>query len=345
MSFALSRQATDTLRGWAILAVVWIHVLSMLPGLTQLSVTSTFFVVSDQLSRFCVPLFFLLSGWSLQFAYGEKKISWLGFMRKRLKKLLPLYFLWSILSYLVFKIVPQWGMGDNGPSFLQQIIFGQADYQLYFWFVIVQFYAVFPVLSKLFKKFPHGVLIGSWLIQFGMLRVLPQLPTIIDFPYWLGMDRVQYVWGTVWIGYFTLGMWIAKYGLPVKLRVWAWIAAGLGGALAILNARQLLSAHVDPLLAFQFTRPAVYLYGALFGVAACIEAHYQTQKQLNKKQQETAMSSLGKWSYVIFLNHLILLRLIAGVGAGWLDGAHALQVFLVWLIGSGLSVVLVRKDW
>lgn len=343
MNFALSRNATDVLRGWAITAVVGIHVLSMLSGVTQLSTTSPLVVFLDQSFRFSVPLFFILSGWSLQFSYGERSLQWMQFLKKRLTKLIPLYVLWSVLSMVVFWIVPEWGLGQYAPPVALQFVLGQADYQLYFWFVIVQFYFLFPLLHSIFSRLPHLTLIGGWLVQAGALLAFQHVELSHYLPVWLGMDRSHYIWSFAWIGYFVLGMWIARFGLPIRLRTWAWLATALAGGLAVRDAWLALDQRIDPLLAFQFTRASVFWYGSLFGLAALLQARKWTVEGVAKPL--IIWRHLGKWSYVLFLNHLILLRLAVSSSVGLMDFPRGIAVALLWVAGTGLSVFIVKKGW
>lgn len=343
MNFALSRDATNVLRGWAIMAVIGLHLLSMVSGVTQFSITSPVAVSLDQFFRFSVPLFFVLSGWSLQFSYGERQLNWLLFLKKRLTKLIPLYALWSVLSMIVFWVVPEWSFGVYAPNRIVQLLLGQADYQMYFWFVIVQFYVLFPVLKSIFGKLPHLTLIGSWLIQGGVLFAFEQFEFFQHLPVWLGMDRSQYIWSFAWLGYFTLGMWIARFGFPLRLRRWAWLATAIAGGLAVRDAFVALDQRIDPLLAFQFTRASVFWYGSLFGLAALLQAKKWTVDGVAKPL--LIWRQLGKWSYLLFLNHLILLRLLVSSVAGTIDPGKSVVVTVLWLFGTGISIVLIKKGW
>ena len=64
-SINLTVKDTNLLKGLAISAVVLLHVLAYLKGIYFASSSQWFYVLIDQLSRFCVPLFLMVSGYGL----------------------------------------------------------------------------------------------------------------------------------------------------------------------------------------------------------------------------------------------------------------------------------------
>lgn len=83
----------DALRGLAILAVLMIHITSSYVG----SSYSAMFL--NQISRFAVPTFLVLSGWGLTIS-GRISVNFWKYIWKQAKKLLIPYFLWSIAYWL-----------------------------------------------------------------------------------------------------------------------------------------------------------------------------------------------------------------------------------------------------
>lgn len=83
----LSLHRSNVIKGLAILAVLVVHVLAYLPGIYHGS-QQIFFIGLDQLARFCVPAFLIISGYGLATKYEGKTISYLPFIKERFAKLL-----------------------------------------------------------------------------------------------------------------------------------------------------------------------------------------------------------------------------------------------------------------
>ncbi len=143
----------DSLRIFAILGVVFIHVSSKsleLAGYDIQRVPLSLFL--NQAARFAVPLFFLISGFVLEYNY--QKLNLTQFFQKRLNKLAVPYIIWSIIYYITLNRHPLKELVST--DFVKQLLLGTSSIQLYFIPAIVILYLLFPVfhryLSWFFKK-------------------------------------------------------------------------------------------------------------------------------------------------------------------------------------------------
>lgn len=159
----------DIVRGIAILAVLLIHGTSTprveLPLGTQ---SHTMYFAINNLSYFPVQAFVLLSGLVLFYSYYDKwsirKIP--GFYRKRLQYILIPYVLWSCFYYLYDQwLNPDISVHFSLKEFADLLPWAEAGYHLYFMSLIMQFYALFPLLVTLAKWRP----LGRYLWLFGIL--------------------------------------------------------------------------------------------------------------------------------------------------------------------------------
>ena len=118
----------DGLRAAAALAVVMIHV--------SAGQTTDAELVWNQLSRFAVPMFLVLTGFGHAGALTEGKFEPQGWtaVRRRLSRVLPPYFLWSA-AYLVLEALC--GTPHAHPLF--DLLTGGAYVHLYYIFILVQF--------------------------------------------------------------------------------------------------------------------------------------------------------------------------------------------------------------
>ena len=306
---SLTIDGTNVLKGIAIVAVVLIHVLSSIQPSPFLAdpLTSLIVVALDQVSRICVPLFVALSGYGLFQQYTQKKQSYGVFLTKRIKKLAPLYLVWSGIFYVVFAFIPSWGSQTVQPSFLGQLLMGRADYHLYFVPMILQLYMVFPLIARAYKKRPVVTLLAAFLIQVVWWWVYSYGDRRVVTTQYFLEDREQYLWMTNWIAYFVLGMHLPK--------LWAWIAthvlhfysvavfAIVSTLLVVFDAFTAIQSGIDPLFALKFTRYPVLVYS----LVAILLISYSVAR---KSRQIPLFSWLGQNSYQIYLGHTLVLRFV-----------------------------------
>jgi probable poly-beta-1,6-N-acetyl-D-glucosamine export protein len=154
--------AVDGLRVVAILAVVMIHVTTKMLQMHGGDVVGhPVTLILNQISRFAVPLFFMMSGYVLELSHKDE--SYFKYLKRRVNKILVPYVFWSLVYGLI--IYPQ-----NIASLPRLLIFGGAAYQLYFIPAILVFYVIFPVIHKTVKFIDNRwVMWGLLLIQMGFL--------------------------------------------------------------------------------------------------------------------------------------------------------------------------------
>ncbi len=136
--------AIDAMRAVSILAVILIHTTTRVLESVHYDLNNyqwTLFL--NQLSRFAVPLFILISGFVLELSHNING-DWITFYKKRLSKIFIPYLFWSALYYLLVYT-------DNSDNFIQVLLKGNASYQLYFIPSLCLFYLLFPILHKAYK--------------------------------------------------------------------------------------------------------------------------------------------------------------------------------------------------
>lgn len=153
------KTSIDLLRILAILGVVLIHTTSRSleqSNVDVLRIPWTLFL--NQISRFAVPLFFLISGFVLELRYKEN-LNVKIYYKKRLTKLLIPYIFWSLIYY--FMIPENRIAGLFNLNIINQLLYGTASIQFYFIPSIIILYAMFPLLHKYANKF-----LNNWFIIF-----------------------------------------------------------------------------------------------------------------------------------------------------------------------------------
>ena len=151
----------DGLRAAAALAVVMIHV--------SAGQTTDAELVWNQLSRFAVPMFLVLTGFGHAGALAEGKFEPQGrtAVRRRLSRVLPAYFLWSA-AYLVLEALC--GTPHAHPLF--DLLTGGAYVHLYYIFILVQFVLLADFFCIAMQRHPRRLMLCAAAATFGMQLLL-----------------------------------------------------------------------------------------------------------------------------------------------------------------------------
>lgn len=124
----MEREKWVNIRGLAILCVVLIHITGAY--LTHnFTLTSSFILLLNQASRFCVAVFFISSGFGLSYSQADK-IGIIPYYKKRFK-IVPPYIFWTVLYFFVTHF--RGGMF----GFSYGVITGNTYYHMYFIAVLI----------------------------------------------------------------------------------------------------------------------------------------------------------------------------------------------------------------
>jgi peptidoglycan/LPS O-acetylase OafA/YrhL len=220
----------DAVRGVAIAAVAVIHgtAEAVSAGTPEADPVKLMMLIVNKLCAFVVPAFLFVSG--LVLFYGlpaEWNRETLGrYCRRRAQTVLVPYLIW-ISIYYVFN---QWlahgrEMKLDPVYFAKLLLTGGASYHLYFLVIIMQFYAVFPLVSALVRRFDRG---GRLLLASGLLLQLG----FYAFGLLVHAVPFSYLWGMSYAAFFALGGW---FGLRYEPRAAAVQRRGRGLAAAALS--------------------------------------------------------------------------------------------------------------
>ena len=143
---------------------------------------------SSYLGHYGVQLFIFISSYGLYMSYKDRDIEWLSFLKKRISKLYPtlliglaFVFLLIVLHSYSFPSGYQVKTGLMKLTLLYNFVPNEAislSGPWWFFSVIVQLYAVFPILLKLAKKYgPNSMLLVAFLFT-GITMTLDLLVKI-----------------------------------------------------------------------------------------------------------------------------------------------------------------------
>lgn len=330
----------DFIRAAAALSIIAIHVTASYVYVSR----GAYYI--NQLVRFAVPIFILISGLLLFASNREYKgvRGYFEFLWKRLKKIFVPYIIWSFI-YILYSLRNDLGSIwlDKG-AFLfdtgRKLLYGSAHAHLYFVIIMIQLYLLFPLLSYLMKRWPRLVLALSFLITlYYQTGVYLYLMKLIKFPYFL---LPNYMFFPTWIFYFVFGMYFTT-----RMEFWK---SKLQGKLLPVGAVWAVSLVVL-LLDSRFTgtfsssmKPSIMLY--------CITTFilmYSIFLLLRDKSHILlkGLDWLSEQSYFIYLAHLLVLIAITFISgrlgiSGLLQGFPGmLAVYAATLAGSVLFAYII----
>lgn len=198
----------DWLRALAIVVVVGVHTASkILNNSTPDEWVWHYANAIDSALRWCVPVFFMLSGALL--LTGRKGESTPLFLKKRVSKvLIPLLF-WSAiyLGYNMWELEESYTIKEMFILFLTDNIY----YHLWFLYVILGLYLMAPFLKILvdhMSKATFQIFLGFWVV-FSVL--MPLIPKFLEFEPAFSAGLFE-----PYIGYFLLGAYLVLYPIPKK---------------------------------------------------------------------------------------------------------------------------------
>lgn len=328
---SLSLYRSNIIRGLAILAVVLLHVLAYPHGIYN-GDKQLLFISLDQLSRFCVPAFLIISSYGLATKYRDEKINYFEFIKKRIGKLFPLYLLWSISSILIVRSVPAWSFDNQPISLIVQLLLGQADYQLYFLPVLFQLYFLFPLLWLLRKK-PNLLMALALLVQVALYVFYAARAD--------NSERFEYVISLSWIGYFVFGIYLKLQEVP-RILIKSAIPLSLVSAIAVIyfSLRQ-INAGIDPLFALKFTKLAVIPFGFFINLSL-ITMILPTRNYFIGVTSKILVW-LGENSFLIFLSHTVGLRILYAISTNQLDFSTLAGTILMWIVTIYWSLKILNE--
>ncbi|TYQ30635.1 acyltransferase [Pseudanabaena sp. UWO310] len=161
----------------------------------------------NQVGRFTVPIFVILSGFALAKSEEKRPFELSIFIQRRLWRIVPPYVLFTLLNTVGRSQFLAGNWLDRGQQIGQALASGMGDYHLYFLGIIFQCYVAYPFLRRL--SFSPHKLVALLFITFALFSLrwlsatfgwLPSLTNLLP-----DGNHVIY-----WLPYFQLGIWLAK---------------------------------------------------------------------------------------------------------------------------------------
>jgi len=196
----------DIMRIAAIFAVIIIHTAAPILKNFENSPEWRYANLYDSLSRWCIPVFIMLSG-----AFLTEKISnepLVIFFKKRFRKVLIPFIIWSAIYYYYSSAAPDFS------GLLTHLTLEPAYYHLWFFFLIIGLYIIAPFFSVFIlesDKTRIFYFLSVWLIWASLL---PYLGILTELKTYYTADLSYKVSG--FAGFFAAGYWLKNCKISRK---------------------------------------------------------------------------------------------------------------------------------
>lgn len=317
----------DFIRAISIIAVVVIHSTASIIEASNMS--GFIAVIFNQLSRFSVPAFLIVSGILAFRSSTTHSINVLW--RKRVADIVVPYLVWSTIGLL-------FSSDFSIRTLIFTYVFGQgAFYQLYYIVVLIQFYLLLPIFVFAAQNIRRvvGVCSASCLLVLGYEMSLRQG---VDLGVFNRLIQCTFI---AWMGYFVVGCYIGKnYKRFIEF---------------INNSKTYRLVLITMIISFVLISDSYYLWGEqghditepLFNffridvvVFACVIVWFLFKIGI-KASRSNFIKMLYDNSFGIYLSHLFILILLQRFFNNYLFGNSISTLFTAMLILL-LSLVLTQ---
>ncbi|WP_163969600.1 acyltransferase [Oceanobacillus halotolerans] len=346
-------------RAIAILGVLLVHVTSFPVSVYDTS-SSVYGVYnfSNIFFKFGTPTFIFLSSFVLFYSYYHRPLNKsliTNFYKKRLLYIIMPYVIFSLIYYMYNAPYYTTVMSNSEMTidFLKKLATGEVFAHLYFVFISIQFYVLFPVLLYFFKRFKGLVKHAVW------IGILVQWLFVLINHYYLGLTNKGSI-SFSYFSYYFLGIYAGIYYdqiidfLTIKkhelmktrfglltLLIWSsWLIASLAHVYVWYTTRT-TGAWAPNLIYELLWNVHTYLSAIIL-----LQVSYVIYRRLSNSFVNVLIH-LGTYSFGVYLVHLLILnlyeRLIPPFGTPLLYHIKYIAGFIVTLMISWLIVSLLSS--
>ncbi len=319
----------DILRILATLTVVFYHQTGVAKN-PDISWSESFSLACDGVTRFCVPIFVMISG--ALFLDNSKPLSVKKLYRKNILRIVTAFIFWSVV-YALYNF-------QSVVLFIEGVIMGR--YHMWFLFMITGLYIVTPLLRKITvskNTTEYFLIIGA---VFGIgVSTFNSTPLANIAP-----GVTNYVFNCIDLGalggyvfFFVLGYYLYKFSLPKWANTVLIVSGFLGCVLSIVLTIVTKNQSDAPYYYSHFFLPvtleciAVFLVGKIF-----------ISKINFSEKSEKIIFKLSKYSFGVYLVHDLVLTVIRPFVTDYLGGLPVVAILVATavttIISFAISVVI-----
>lgn len=275
----------------------------------------------DSISRYAVPVFFMISGALLLGRTFEIK----DFLKNRLGKIIPPFLFWS----LFYSIVNRYFFTHetfNLSKVVKDIFYG-SEYHLWFVYVLIGLYLIAPIFQKWIqsaKKNEIQYFLIIWIIT--LFLTIPGV--VIYFP------KINFVYFSGFLGYFVLGYFLKKF---VNWPNWVSYLFIFIGVIITFFGTYYLSHSTGKFYDY------FYEYLSINALLVSIGVFQLFNNKINKvnEKMKPILSSLNECSFGIYLIHPFIINILVIFGVFSYTLNPILDIIIISLVCFILSFIVV----
>lgn len=278
----------DQLRGIAIIALVAIHISSVIVDRNFANTFNfSFLFIYRQLLNFVIPLFIFVSGYFMAIKDVSTIKKYQSFIFKQAKKILIPYVIFTSIFILIDCYS---GESITLKSVTLNFLTGNVVSPYFFIILIFQYYLLLPILQKInnLKGLIISIIINIlyfvalYIYRINLTQDIPNLYYALIFP--------------AWLFFYQYGLYSGKYGLPKKSTIWLWL---LPLSIILILIESLFWLKEKHLVSFAISqlRVSSFIYSFIL-INILVSYRFFNIKFLSK---------IGLVSFGIYLTHMFLL--------------------------------------
>lgn len=290
---SISSVRLDVVRVIACLAVILLHLSATIVMDRDLLGTVGWHIanVIDAATRWCVPVFVMLSGALL--LDPQKHTSPHDFWTRRVSRLLPALIVWSAI-YLTWRAY-FWKEALSLDVISHDLVAGRPYIHLYFLFLIAGLYLITPFLARMIGSLSSAQLRQTILV----IAALAMVANLFD---WLESNAL-----TLCIPYlaYYLGGWYCARVWVDHPRAYGWALAGAIGVITVLTALLVASQGLDDRWSFYF-----YEDFSPTTMVMTVAVFMLTLRGPIPSQMEALAQRLAPWTFGVYVAHPIVVEIL-----------------------------------
>lgn len=285
-------------------------------------------------SRFCVPIFFMISGALLL----SKDYSLSSFFKKRFFKIIPPFIFWSF-AYIAFNIAVSYYQGESMSiseiaKFTCSQLYNGSSGHMWFIYTIIGLYLIVPIVRSCIKHTSNKTVV-YFLLIWGVTLIF-NWPYLKDYK-----PAIELMYFSGYMGYMVLGYYLFQSNNKFLNNKLTAVSMFIVGTITTLLATYLLSRRVNAFdtSMYVYLTPNVAL--SAMGVFLFFK-NYEIKWVPIKKF--TSIVSIN--SYGIYLIHILVLIIISKIGINWELISPAVGIIttsLTCFFISGIIIFMMKK--
>lgn len=316
----------DILRILATIAVIFIHVAAQNWSDTDpTSYEWNVFNVYDSITRWAVPVFVMISG--ALFLDNSKKIDIKRLYKNNILRIITALVFWSCLYAIIEFILKK----ENFVELIKNIINGH--YHLWFLYMIVGLYIIVPIL----RKITENQRVTEYFLALSLIFTFI-IPSLLEIPIFSDLvkirDNIGFYLTLGYSSYFVLGYWLSQKKFQLKTKKIIYFFSVLGFIITILGSTIISKYKMQPFGLYNEFLPNVLLES--IGVFIFIK-NFALK---NKFKYENKIYKLSKYSFGIYLVHVLIIGILKKAGINTLMINPIISVPVIAIIVFIISLII-----